>query len=128
MSGEMDPNLFDPVPYPSRLQQLFDDPHFLSEIRSYNTAMPMGSLIQDGTYEHLWASNFQGAGPSVPLCPQHQRRKIELLKQLRNAIPVLDSGPLSLWNKTRTPLVDTTLRVLPARQLPAVFRLQGCGV
>ena len=39
ISGEMDPDFFDPALYPSRLQQLFDDPHFLSEIRSCNSAM-----------------------------------------------------------------------------------------
>ena len=26
------------------MQQFFDDPHFLAEIRDYNTAMPMGSI------------------------------------------------------------------------------------
>ena len=48
MSGEMDPVQFNPAPYPTRMQQFFDDPHFLAEIRNYNMAMSMGSFSYKG--------------------------------------------------------------------------------
>ena len=86
MSGKMEPILFNPAPYPPRMQQFFDDPHFLAEIRDYNTAMI--------TQWELWLALGRPDLPSALKRPFFRTTKLD-----ENELFVVHSMPIEVCIK-----------------------------